>query len=169
MPAPTVRPPSRIANRSPFSIAIGAINSISIATLSPGITISTPVRQMRHSRHVRRPEVELRPVAREERRVPSAFFLRQHIRFRLELRVRRDRARLRDYLSALDVLALHSAQQQPDVVSRHAFVQQLLEHLHARHHRRSASAGCPRSPPSRSPSPCRAPLFPSPPCRGPGS
>ena len=42
VPAPTVRPPSRIANRSPFSIAIGAINSISIATLSPGITISTP-------------------------------------------------------------------------------------------------------------------------------
>jgi len=42
VPAPTVRPPSRIAKRSPFSIAIGAINSISIATLSPGITISTP-------------------------------------------------------------------------------------------------------------------------------
>src|SRR2546425_7544002 len=42
VPAPTVRPPSRIANRKPFSIAIGAINSISIATLSPGITISTP-------------------------------------------------------------------------------------------------------------------------------
>jgi len=42
VPAPTVRPPSRIANRSPFSIAIGVINSTSIATLSPGITISTP-------------------------------------------------------------------------------------------------------------------------------
>ena len=42
VPAPTVRPPSRIAKRNPFSIAIGAINSIDIATLSPGITISTP-------------------------------------------------------------------------------------------------------------------------------
>ncbi len=42
VPAPTVRPPSRIANRSPFSIAIGAISSISIWMLSPGITISTP-------------------------------------------------------------------------------------------------------------------------------
>ena len=42
VPAPTVRPPSRIAKRSPFSIAIGAISSISIAMLSPGITISTP-------------------------------------------------------------------------------------------------------------------------------
>src|SRR6185295_18545395 len=35
VPAPTVRPPSRIANRNPFSIAIGAINSIDICTLSP--------------------------------------------------------------------------------------------------------------------------------------
>src|SRR5438046_1785805 len=42
VPAPTVLPPSRMAKRSPFSIAIGAINSISICTLSPGITISTP-------------------------------------------------------------------------------------------------------------------------------
>jgi hypothetical protein len=41
-PAPTVRPPSRIANRNPFSSAIGVINSTAIATLSPGITISTP-------------------------------------------------------------------------------------------------------------------------------
>ncbi len=41
-PAPTVRPPSRIANRSPSSIAIGVISVIVICTLSPGITISTP-------------------------------------------------------------------------------------------------------------------------------
>src|SRR6516165_11879463 len=41
-PAPTVLPPSRIANRSPSSIAIGLISSIVILMLSPGITISTP-------------------------------------------------------------------------------------------------------------------------------
>ena len=41
-PAPTVRPPSRIANLRPFSIAIGAINFTVRLTLSPGITISTP-------------------------------------------------------------------------------------------------------------------------------
>ena len=41
-PAPTVRPPSRMANLSPSSIAIGAISSTSIDTLSPGITISVP-------------------------------------------------------------------------------------------------------------------------------
>src|SRR5690606_24288529 len=41
-PAPTVRPPSRMAKRSFSSMAIGTISVTSIATLSPGITISTP-------------------------------------------------------------------------------------------------------------------------------
>ena len=41
-PAPTVRPPSRIAKRRPSSIAIGAISSTSMAMLSPGMTISVP-------------------------------------------------------------------------------------------------------------------------------
>src|SRR5690349_18579410 len=42
VPAPTVRPPSRIANRAPFSSATGVISSPVIGVLSPGITISTP-------------------------------------------------------------------------------------------------------------------------------
>ena len=41
-PAPTVRPPSRIAKRSPSSSAIGEIRRTLICTLSPGIAISTP-------------------------------------------------------------------------------------------------------------------------------
>src|SRR5690554_5037285 len=41
-PAPTVRPPSRMANRRPLSIATGTINSTVMLTLSPGITISRP-------------------------------------------------------------------------------------------------------------------------------
>src|SRR5690606_30457913 len=41
-PAPTVRPPSRIAKRRPSSIATGLISATCIFTLSPGITISTP-------------------------------------------------------------------------------------------------------------------------------
>ncbi len=41
-PAPTVRPPSRIAKRRPSSIAIGVISLMVMATLSPGITISMP-------------------------------------------------------------------------------------------------------------------------------
>ena len=39
-PAPTVLPPSRIANLIPCSIAIGFINCALIFILSPGITIS---------------------------------------------------------------------------------------------------------------------------------
>ena len=41
-PDPTVRPPSRIANVRPCSIAIGWISSIVISMLSPGIHISVP-------------------------------------------------------------------------------------------------------------------------------
>mgnify|MGYP000355144458 CR=1 FL=1 len=41
-PEATVRPPSRIAKRWVFSIAIGAISSTLMDTLSPGITIWTP-------------------------------------------------------------------------------------------------------------------------------
>jgi len=42
VPAPTVRPPSRIANRNPLSMATGVISSTSRFALSPGITISVP-------------------------------------------------------------------------------------------------------------------------------
>lgn len=42
-PAPIVRPPSRIANLEPSSIAIGEISSAVILIRSPGITISTLV------------------------------------------------------------------------------------------------------------------------------
>ena len=41
-PAPTVRPPSRMANRSPSSMAIGWMSCTLISVLSPGITISVP-------------------------------------------------------------------------------------------------------------------------------
>ena len=42
VPAPTVRPPSRIAKRRPCSIATLWISSTVISTLSPGMHISTP-------------------------------------------------------------------------------------------------------------------------------
>ena len=40
--APTVKPPSRIANLEPCSSATGTINSTVRFTLSPGMTIATP-------------------------------------------------------------------------------------------------------------------------------
>ena len=42
VPAPTVLPPSRMAKRIDFSMAIGAINVTFMLMLSPGMTISTP-------------------------------------------------------------------------------------------------------------------------------
>src|SRR5229473_1139466 len=87
--------------------------------------------QIRRAGDVGGPEVELRTVAFEERGVTAALFLRQDVDLGLELRVRRDRARLRANLAALDVLALHSAEQQADVVARLTLIEELAEHLHA--------------------------------------
>src|SRR5204862_6736086 len=83
-------------------------------------------------RDVRRPEVELRPVAVEERRVAAALLLREDVDLGLELRVRSDRARLREHLAPLDILTLDAAQETADVVAGLALVAELLEHLDPR-------------------------------------
>lgn len=46
-PLPMVWPPSRMAKRSPCSMAIGVISSAVISTLSPGMTINTPSGRVR--------------------------------------------------------------------------------------------------------------------------
>src|SRR2546427_768127 len=85
--------------------------------------------------HVRGAHVELRAVPLEERRVAATLFLGEDVDARVELGVRLDRAGLGQYLAALDLLALDAAQQAADVVARLARIQQLVEHLHAGHHR----------------------------------
>src|SRR5947209_4740179 len=94
-----------------------------------------PFGQICRPGHIRRPKIKLRPVSLKERRVPSPFFLRQHIHFRLELRVRRDRCPLGHHLSPLDFFLLGPPQQQSHVVAGLPFIQEFLEHLHARDHR----------------------------------
>src|SRR5439155_19214475 len=94
-----------------------------------------PRGKLRHSRHVRRPQIKLRPVALEKWRVPPAFFLGQDVHLAFELGVRRDRARLGQHHPALHFLFADAPQQQAGVIARHAFVQLLFEHLDARHHR----------------------------------
>src|SRR3954447_8667448 len=86
--------------------------------------------QVGHAGDVGRTEIELRPVAREERRVATAFLLLQDVDPGLELGVRSDRAGLAQPLPALDVLALGAAQQAADVVARLTLVEDLAEHLH---------------------------------------
>src|SRR5205085_2262366 len=66
---------------------------------------------------------------RKEWSVPTALLLREDVDLGGELGVRLDRARLRDDLTALDVVALQTAQEQADVVTGLALVEQLAEHL----------------------------------------
>ena len=89
------------------------------------------VRQGDNTGHVRRTEVELRPVVVEERRVTAALVLGQDVDRALEVGVRRDRARLAADLAALDVLALDATQEQAHVLAGLALVEQLAEHLDA--------------------------------------
>ena len=72
-----------MAKRKPFSKATGVIKLTSQLTLPQGVEMVMPGDNVSC-------EVKLRPIAGEKRRVPPTFFLRQHVRFRLELRVRRD-------------------------------------------------------------------------------
>src|SRR4051794_26430562 len=90
--------------------------------------------QVGHAGDVGRAEVELRPVAREERRVAAALLLLQDVDLGLELGVRGDRLRLAQHLAALDVLALGAAKQAAHVVARLTLVEDLAEHLHAGDH-----------------------------------
>src|SRR5579872_7072096 len=62
--------------------------------------------QVQRAGDVRRPDIELRTIAVEERRVPPALFLRQDVHLGLELGVRRDRPGLREHLAALHIVLL---------------------------------------------------------------
>src|SRR5262249_34943629 len=88
-----------------------------------------PLGELHDAGHVGGPEVELRPVALEERRVPPALFSREDVDRRLELRVRRDALRLGYHLAALHVGLLHAAQKDARVVARLNGVERLAEHL----------------------------------------
>src|SRR5215213_1448504 len=90
-----------------------------------------PLGEVGDAGHVGGAEVELRPVAREERRVTSALLLLQAVDLGFEFRVRGDRARLAENLAALDLLALGASQQGADVVAGLPLVEQLAEHLDA--------------------------------------
>src|SRR5262249_4115299 len=132
-PAPTVRPPSRIANRNSFSIPPAVTHSLA------RVTLALPHLRARRPRGpplpVRPPKTKLRAIPIEKRRVPPPLLLPQHVHLRLELLVRRDTPRLRQHLPPLPLVLVHPPQQRPNVVPRPPLVQQLPKHLHPRHHR----------------------------------
>lgn len=82
------------------------------------------------ARHVRGAEIELGTVPAEEGRMAAAFFLREHVHFRLELLVRRDGLGRGENLAAFHFVTLGAAQQRADVVAGLALVKQLAEHFH---------------------------------------
>src|SRR6266496_156077 len=94
-----------------------------------------PLRQGDLTGDVGGPEVKLRPIVIEERRVPPPLLPRQHIHLRAELSMRRDRPRLGKDLATLHIIPPRPTQQHPDVVTRLPLIQQLAEHLHPSHHR----------------------------------
>src|SRR5256712_8871893 len=75
-----------------------------------------PRRQLHRPPHVPRPQIKLRPIPLEERRMPPAFFLRQHVHLTLQLRVRPDALRLRQHHPPLHLVLLHPPQPQPHLV-----------------------------------------------------
>src|SRR6185312_10624327 len=94
--------------------------------------------QIGHAGDVSRAEVELRPITGEERGVTPALLLLQDVDLGVELGMRRDRTGLAQHLPALDLVPLGTTQQTTDVVAGAALVEDLLEHLDARHDGRRA-------------------------------
>src|SRR6266849_2618297 len=73
--------------------------------------------------------VELRAVARQERRMPPTLFLAQDVNLGLELGVGLDGAGLRQNLAAHNVFTLDAAEQHTDVVAGLARLHVLVEHF----------------------------------------
>src|SRR6266571_554702 len=92
-------------------------------------------RQLCYSGDVGGPQIKLWTISLEEWRMPPAFFFGQDVNLSLELGMWRDRATFRQDHPTLDIFFRNTAQQQPSIVSRHAFIQLLLEHFDARDHR----------------------------------
>src|SRR5436853_1456510 len=111
-----------------------------------------PRRQLHRPRHVRGPQVELRPVPLEKGRVPPPLLLRQHVHLALKLRVRRDRLRLRQHHPPLHLVLLHPPQEQPHLVPPPSPLPPLPHPPHP-----------PPPPPPSPPAPPPPPLHPPPP------
>ena len=102
-PEPTVRPPSRIAKRRPFSIAMGVISSTLHNNVVAGHAHLNAFGQGDDAGNVGGTEVELRTIVVEEGSMTAAFFLGQDVNLTLELGVGMDGAGLAQNLASFDV------------------------------------------------------------------
>src|SRR3972149_683225 len=126
--------PAALADREPQALFHGyrGYELYVYADVVAGHDHLRAIGELRNSGDVRGPEVELRPVAVEERRVTAPLFLREDVDLALELGVRGHRAGLRQYLAPLDIFFLGAPQERADVVSGAALVEELPEHLYSR-------------------------------------
>src|SRR5262245_8432710 len=88
-----------------------------------------PTGQVRGPGDVGGAEVELGPVAVEERGVAPALFLGQDVDLGLEVRVGGHGPGLGEHLAALDLVLVDPAEQDPDVVAGLDLIQEFAEHL----------------------------------------
>src|SRR5690606_15190627 len=88
------------------------------------------LRQRDDTGDVRGPEVELRTVVLEERRVPPTLLLGEDVDGRLELGVRRGRTELDANYLPLSVLVLYTTHKQTYVLASALLVELLAEHLY---------------------------------------
>src|SRR5215211_6163424 len=126
-----------LANREPQTLIHGdRLNQLDLhlGVLSRRHELAA-LRKLDDAGDVRRAEVELRPIAGDERRMTAALLLLQAIDLGLELGVWGDRAGLAENLPALDLLALRASEQGADVVAGAPLVEDLAEHLDPGHDR----------------------------------
>ena len=83
-PAPTVKPPSRIAKDEPRSSATGVINSTVKIDIVAGHDHFHAIGQGDRARHIHRADVELGPITGEEGFVAPAFVTAQDVDFAVE-------------------------------------------------------------------------------------
>ena len=89
------------------------------------------IRQHDCAGHIHRADVELWTITAEERLVATAFIATQNVYFAFEFAVRRDRTNLRYHHSALNFLALDTAQQDAGIIARLRLIKFLIEHFDA--------------------------------------
>src|SRR5690625_2489737 len=89
--------------------------------------------QRHRASHISRPEIKLRTIVIEKRRVPATLILTEHIHLSLKPRMRRNRPRPSQHLTTLNLILLRTAQQHPHIVTGLTRIQHLAEHLHTSH------------------------------------
>src|SRR3990170_7637605 len=92
------------------------------------------IRQLHYSRNIRCPEIKLRTVAIEKRRMTTTLLLGQYIYLCLKLSVRSYTPGLGQYHPALHILLLRTPQQYTKIVSGLTLIQYLAKHLYSRHY-----------------------------------